>query len=188
MSKTTLSYADQINLERVEKDNLFKNAGTSPLTPTSLSNFTGLSYFAVDERFRLTGTISPDNRPVVVQLMATTGKSVSVEKFGIVRFTFEGQNYELAVFKSGSLSDFSGTPNQLFIPFKDLTSGSQTNANGRYLLVSINEGSTQVELDFNKAFNPLNSYNPAFESVLAPEASVPNVNFTVGQRKFEDRK
>lgn len=188
MSKTTLSYADQINLERVEKDNLFKNAGTSPLTSTSLSTFTGLSYFPVDERFRLTGTISPENRPVSVQLTTTSGRAVSVEKFGVVRFTFESRNYELAVFKSGSLSDFSDAPNRLFIPFKDLTSGSQTNVNGRYLFVSINEGSTQVELDFNKAFNPLNSYNLAFESVIAPEASVPNINFTVGQRKFEDRK
>ncbi|MBE0639232.1 MAG: DUF1684 domain-containing protein [Bacteroidales bacterium] len=188
MSKNTLSYADQINQQRLEKDNLFKNSATSPLTSLSLSTFTGLSYFPVDERYRISGILVKDSTPAVVQLNTSTGRNVGVERFGIARFGFDGKSFELVVYKTGNLNDFADAPGQLFIPFKDLTSGIQSHPAGRYLLISVNEGSNQVELDFNKAFNPLNSYNPALESIIAPEENMAGLSFTVGQRKFEDRK
>lgn len=188
MSRTNLSYFDQINLERSTKDELFKNPRTSPLTSSSLDSFAGLDYYPVDERFIITGSLIPEIRISSVQLAASSGKSFPVEKYGVIRFQFDGKTQELTVFKTGSLSDFVDLPGQLFIPFKDLTSGKETHHDGRYLLITTENGNDKVELDFNRAFNPKSAYNTAFESIIAPESNVTGLSFTVGQRKFEDRK
>jgi uncharacterized protein (DUF1684 family) len=188
MSTSTLSYADQINQERLSKDQLFKDPRTSPLSASAIDSFNGLDYFEVNEKFKLSGTLVADSRAAASNLLTTTGGSESVERFGTVKFSLDGRSFEMIVFKTSGLSEFSDSPGQLFLPFKDSTNDTETNPDGRYLLISMPVGGDKVELDFNRAFNPKSAYKSDFASVIAPEQNAAGVGFSAGQRKFEDRR
>ncbi len=188
MSTSTLSYADQINQERLSQDQLFKDPRTSPLSASAIDSFKGLDYFEVNEKFKLSGTLVADSKPANVKLATTTGGSANVERYGTVKFALDGRNFEMIVFNTNGLSEFSDSPGQLFLPFKDSTNGTETNPDGRYLLISLPVGSDKVVLDFNRAFNPKSAYNSGFASVIAPEQNSAGIGFSIGQRKFEDRR
>jgi uncharacterized protein len=188
MSTSTLSYADQINQERLAKDQLFKDPRTSPLSASSIDSFSALDYYKVNEKFKLTGMLSPDSKATSVMLATTTGGNTTVERYGTVKFSFDDRNFEMIVFKTNGLSEFSDSPGQLFLPFKDSTNVVETNPDGRYLLINMPDGGDRVVLDFNRAFNPKSAYKSDFASVIAPEQNAAGVDFSVGQRKFEDRR
>jgi uncharacterized protein (DUF1684 family) len=57
--------------------------------------------------------------------------------------------------------------NDLFIPFKDLTSGKDTYGGGRYLDVQIPEGNTLI-LNFNTAYNPYCAYTDGYFCPIPP--------------------
>lgn len=178
------SYNDRIKRERMERDEVFRNPQTSPLPTEALGRFEKLDYYPPDERFKLSGRLTMFPRPVRMTLNTTSGKSVELENVGKLTFTFEGATYELLVFKANALDDFSD--GQLFIPFKDQTTGTATHSDGRYLNIAAIPGTADAEIDFNKAFNPLNAYNPKFESVIAPDTNRSNLRATSGQKKYED--
>ena len=51
--------------------------------------------------------------------------------------------------------------NHLFVPFGDLTNGTETYPGGRYL--ELNRTPTGIyDLDFNRAFHPFCYYNPQY--------------------------
>jgi len=188
MSSSTLSYADQVNQERLAKDQLFKDPRTSPLSTSSIDSFSALDYYEVNEKFKIAGTLTPDTKGISVMLATSNGGSSSVERYGKVKFALDGRNFEMVVFKTNGLSEFSDSPGQLFLPFKDSTNGSETNPDGRYLLISLPVSGDKVVLDFNRAFNPKSAYKSSFSSVIAPEQNLVGVSFSAGQRKFEDRR
>ena len=56
---------------------------------------------------------------------------------------------------------------ELFVPFKDATTGKESYGAGRYVDVPRHDGEDYI-LDFNKAHNPSCAYNPAWACPLAP--------------------
>ena len=189
MSESQESYHDQIQRERNERDRSYKVDASSPIPPDVLSSFTGLKYYAINEKFRLTSTIVPDQVGSAIALRTTSGRVQNVERYGVVRFRLDNLNFELIVFKTGNFADLGGAAAPLFIPFKDLTNANETNPDGRYLFLNHTPGTNQVEVDFNRAENPKNGFYTKYESLTPPAAnSVNNFAFTVGVRKFEDRR
>jgi uncharacterized protein len=188
MSEQFATYSDQINKERSDKDRMFKDSKTSPLTSESIAKFEGLDYYPVDEKYRLEGTIIQSEANNTAPLSTTSGRTVNVEKYGDVKFEFDGNKYQLPVFKTKNLDEFADISGELFIAFKDMTNSMETNPDGRYLMVTATPGTSKVELDFNRAFNPKNAYSKTHESVIAPDAAKLNSSYKSGQRKFEDRR
>lgn len=188
MSEQFATYADQINKERSVKDMMFKDPKTSPLASDSLSNFQGLDYYPPDEKYRFAGTLSQSEANETVPLATTSGKTVNVEKYGDVEFEFEGNECRLPVFKTNNLDEFADISGELFIAFKDPTNGTETHPDGRYLMVTATPGTSAVEIDFNRAFNPKNAYSKTYESLIPPDAAKLKPSSKSGQRKFEDRR
>ena len=56
---------------------------------------------------------------------------------------------------------------RLFVPFSDLTSGTETYAAGRFS-TSIRTGTGSYELDFNRAYIPYCYYNATYECPYPP--------------------
>jgi len=181
------NYIKTIENERAQKDISMKDSPVLQLNTTTKANFKGLNYYPVDAKFKVAGTFIPASTQEMVPLTTTAGKVINLVKYGTVRFIYENTEYQLTIFKNSNLSEFGQNPDQLFIPFKDLTSGGETNKNGRYLPITITNGSNKVELDFNRAFNPYSAYNPAYEGVIPPQANVLDILFQSGERKYEDR-
>ena len=188
VSQTNEDYTSEINNERKLKNQQMSNQQTSPLTPSELENFTSLDYYPVDSKYIFEGQLNASDTQETVNLDATNGSTLELSRYGTVTFTFERNQYTLTLYRNNNLPEFTDKPDQLFIPFSDLTTGVETNDNGRYLAVNLVQGSNTVTLDFNKAFNPYSAYNTQYVSVLPPSHN--NLSFSIvsGERKYEHRE
>src|SRR6185369_6175147 len=70
---------------------------------------------------------------------------------------------------------------RLFVPFSDLTSGTETYAAGRYLDLDRN-GSGIYEVDFNRAYQPYCYYNPTYECPYPPAENRLKIPVRAGER------
>ena len=70
---------------------------------------------------------------------------------------------------------------ELFIPFADATSGSETYPAGRYL--NIKPTSTGLyTIDFNYAYNPYCAYNKSYECPFPPSSNRLKVAIRAGEK------
>jgi uncharacterized protein (DUF1684 family) len=74
----------------------------------------------------------------------------------------------------------------LFVPFRDKTCGHESYAAGRYLDLSIPEGTDSVWLDFNKSYNPYCAYADRWSCPLVPFENWLDVNIRAGEKKYRD--
>jgi uncharacterized protein (DUF1684 family) len=178
-------YLARIEDERKQMDQKMSESGSTPLTSDQLKSFKGLSYFPVDLKYKVNARISKaDSEQVSVSL--TDGSKQDFVKYGTASFRIDGDDYTFEIFKDRDLPELSDRPGQLFIPFKDGTSGVATSDNGR--IISFDEpAGAEVELDFNRAYNTFSVYNNNHTGVMAPQQNNARRDFSVGQRKFEDR-
>lgn len=182
------AYRDSILNERALRDQKMRDPQVSPLTPAQIQRFNELSYFEVDPKYRVNARLTTDPDQERVALTMTDNSKQDFIKYGSVTFSLDGKSHTLDVFIDQNQPEFRDNPRQLFIPFKDGTSGEETSENGRYLTIKAPEqGSDVVELDFNKAYNTYNAYNRNTISFVPPAGNILEPDLAVGQRKFEDR-
>lgn len=158
----------------------------SPLTSEQITNFPGLSFFPIDMNYRVEATFAAEVPEKEVSLNTTSGGKVKLKKVGTVTFDLNGKTQSLEVFRNSALPEFD-SPQQLFIPFTDKTSGTETNKLGRYLAIDPPTQDKTVILDFNRARNPFNAYNSINSSIIPPAKNSMVQTVVAGERKFEDR-
>jgi uncharacterized protein (DUF1684 family) len=73
------------------------------------------------------------------------------------------------------------TITRLFVPFGDLTSGSETYGGGRYLELE-RTSTTLYDLDFNRAYHPFCVFNIAYVCPVPPPENRLNVAIRAGER------
>ena len=171
-----------IQLFRKERDHFFETASNSPLEEFDKNQFRGLKYFPIDVRYRFEGEIRRYiiniNDPKYYAIFPTNkGPRKRYIRYGKFRFTFEGKEYSLELYKSIG-SDL------IFIPFYDKTSGKETYEGGRYLDSEILMPGYRIEIDFNYAYNPSCAYNEKFVCVLPLEENRLKIEIPVGEMKF----
>jgi uncharacterized protein len=109
--------------------------------------FDGLRYFPVQKAYRVRAAFRPYDKPRQLPVPNVLGMTVPMESPGYVTFTLNGKSYRLEpVYETEKRED-------LFFIFKDLTSGKETYAAGRFLHTPLPKDGT-VDLDFNKTYNP----------------------------------
>ena len=74
----------------------------------------------------------------------------------MLEFTLKGQPLTL-----GAFVEAGAGLNRLFVPFSDMTSGTETYPAGRYLELD-RTSSGVYTIDFNKAYNPYCYYNASY--------------------------
>ncbi len=73
-----------------------------------------------------------------------------MQRIGTLEFTLKGQPLKLTAFAEENDAQLR----RLFVPFRDLTNGSETYPAGRYL--DLERTATGVyDLDFNRAYHPV---------------------------------
>jgi uncharacterized protein (DUF1684 family) len=104
----------------------------------------------------------------------STGTLRTVERVGTLRFNLKGQPLRLAAFlEQGS--------RRLFVPFSDLTSGTETYQAGRYMNLDPSPSGIYI-VDFNVAYNPYCYYNAEYECPLPPSENRLKVPIRAGER------
>jgi uncharacterized protein len=113
---------------RAEKDAFFREHPNSPLTASQREAFRGLAYFPENEgliaRKRLV-TEGVDRHETII-MQTTTGGEQTYQRAGVVRFEVEGEPAQVTLYASPEM-------HELFVPFRDATSGKETYGAGRYL-------------------------------------------------------
>jgi uncharacterized protein (DUF1684 family) len=85
-----------------------------------------------------------------------------MQRVGSLSFTLKGTSLTLTAFADEGVR----TITRLFVPFGDLTSGTDTYRGGRYL--ELDRTSTSLyDLDLNRAYHPYCVYNIAMDSYPA---------------------
>jgi hypothetical protein len=94
----------------------------------------------------------------------------------MVHFDVDGRTATLTLFGSHDSDD-------LFLPFRDATSGQETYGAGRYIDVGAARDG-RVTVDFNLAYNPYCAYNPSYSCPLPPRENWLDVPIRAGEQDY----
>ena len=161
------AYDSSIFAYQTELNNEYKNPEKSPLEKKDLKSFTGLAFFPIDEKYKVTAKVvrTPDTEPF--NMPTTIPRSAVHWKYADLVFEIEGIEYTLEVYQSESLMKMEEYADYLFLPFLDKTNGEGSYAGGRYIELRLPEGDT-IEIDFNKAYNPYCAYSSRYSCPIVP--------------------
>jgi len=133
--------------------------------------FTGLNWYPVDPAWRVEARFVPYPRPRKLRLASTIGEPQEFEAPGYLEFELRGRRLRLEAARSGG---------ELFLLFKDRTSGKTTYPAGRFLYAEPPRDGVVV-LDFNKAHNPPCAFTPYTTCPLPPKQNHLPVAVTAGE-------
>ena len=105
------------------------------------------------------------------------GKIRQLERIGALRFSLKGQSMRLTAFRDLESQDM----NRLFVPFADLTSGTETYQAGRYMELDPTPTGIYV-VDFNVAYNPYCYYSPEYDCPFPPKENRLDVPIRAGEK------
>lgn len=164
---------------RAAKDVFFHEHPRSPLTLAQRAAFEGLEYFVEDPALAIDATLETDgvDRDESISMQTTDGGQQVYRRAGIVRFEVDGEPAHVTLYSSPHM-------HELFVPFRDRTSGSETYGAGRYLEVEPPGPDGRVVVDFNYAYNPYCAYNPDWACPIPPGENRLGVPIRAGERSF----
>lgn len=169
---------------RAEIDANFKDAEKSPLPKEAIASFTGVKYYAEDAAYKVKAKFKRSTGELPFAFPHTNSKTYVYVKYGELYFSLDNQPCTLSVYQSPELSKQAGYEKYLFIPFTDLTNGTETYAGGRYLEFSIPD-KEDVDLDFNFTYTPYCAYNPAFSCPIPPKENNLSVAVKAGEKLYQ---
>lgn len=177
-------YIREVTEYRRQKDEFFGGSPESPIPEEQQGeSFGGLKYYPPDLAFRVEADLVPFPSPEVVMLGSTKGDIRRQLRYAELRFRVMGEDCRLVAFKDAD--DPGGA--ELFVPFRDSTSGGETYGAGRYLEVEEEQGSEaprEVILDFNLAYSPWCAYNVAYSCTLPPPENTLHVAIVAGELTY----
>jgi uncharacterized protein len=173
------SYVSALTREREDRNEQFKTGDDSPIEKKE--QFKGLEYFPADLSFRFQADLEYVNRRELKSLQTSDGKTRSYLTYAWASFDMGNLRHRLMILESLDEGPEKGT---LFLAFTDETSGQETYGGGRYLDVRKVTGSTNILLDFNKAYNPYCAYNENFSCPFPPSENHLKIAIRAGEKNY----
>ena len=159
------AYVATLQQERAAKDEAFRRQIDQPIPLARQQTYLPLKYFPADPSYAVTASFTPAPARTPLQMPTSTGQLRDKEQVGALTFTLRGRVMSLAAFVEAG-----DPPNRLFVPFTDLTSGTETYPAGRYLELSRNATGIYT-IDFNRAFHPYCYYNDSYDCPYPPPSN-----------------
>ena len=184
------AYASAVNEARREKDEYFGSEPDSPIPAEEQADFAGLKYYPPDLAYRAQAKVVPFEHPETIEMATSTGHVRPQLRYGELRFTINGQELRLTGYLDPHYAhEHHGHQHgvELFIPFRDATSGKETYGAGRYLEVQVEDGENGAQgatLDFNLAYSPYCAYNEAYSCPLPPAENVLRAAIEAGEKTY----
>jgi uncharacterized protein len=170
-------YVKQLQEARAAKDAAFRNASDSPIPRDKMDQLLPLSYFPPDPDYVVPSSLKLAPERDIVDMPTSTGEMRKEERVGVLEFTLKGQPLTLSAFVEAGSKDV----NRLFVPFRDLTSGTETYQAGRYL--DLERTPTGLyNIDFNRAYHPFCYYSSKFDCPYPPRENRLSVPVRAGER------
>jgi uncharacterized protein (DUF1684 family) len=171
------SYAEEIGAWRAERNQFMRLSPDSPVPEAQRATFPPLTYFLVNEAYRVPATLQVISSSQVLEMPTSTGQRRKMRRVGTLAFTLKGQPLTLTAFVEASENDMR----RLFVPFGDLTNGSETYQGGRYL--DLDRTATGIyDLDFNRAYHPFCLFNSGYDCPVPPRENRLKIPIRAGER------
>lgn len=167
---------------RSARDRLFAEHTSSAIPANERRDFRGLAYFRYDPALALRARLEPDSEaPALDVPRSGDGPQMPFDRIGWVDLVVGQTPCRLSVYW---LNEYSGG---IFIPFRDGTSGDETYGGGRYLWDSakgadLGSDGDELVIDFNYAYHPSCTYDPAWSCPLAPQENWLSMAIEAGER------
>ena len=172
-----LSYDEEIAAWRAEKDRFMRESSESPVIADRRASFAPLPYFPVSETYRIPAALEKTQTQDIIEMSTSTRQRRRMRRIGTLKFTLKGQPLQLTAFVDEKDIDVR----RLFVPFHDLTNGTETYPGGRYL--DLDRTATGIyELDFNRAYHPFCVFNPEYECPVPPRENRLPVPIRAGEK------
>jgi uncharacterized protein len=139
-------------------------------------NFAGLTWFPIDEHYRVEAKFVPYDPPHELEIQNEAGDTLKIPSPGYAEFTLAGEQYRLE-----AIPQSAGGLNFIF---RDLTSGKETYPASRFLDTPEPKDG-QLILDFNEAYNPPCAYNPYTTCPLPPPENRLRIRITAGEMMYK---
>jgi uncharacterized protein len=168
-------FAATLAADRAAKDAAFL-AGDDPIPKSRHAQFLPLAYFPIDPGYSVPAALKPSDDPTIIEMPTSTGTNRKMRRAGTLEFTLKGQPLKLT-----ALLEVGDDPGHLFVPFSDLTSGTETYAAGRFMDLRRNVSGV-YEVDFNRAYIPYCYYSPTYECPYPPPENRLAIPIRAGER------
>jgi uncharacterized protein (DUF1684 family) len=148
---------------RADKDRFMRESADSPVLPADRAAFPDLPYFPINAEYRVPASLRVARADDILEMPTSTGQRRKMQRIGALEFTLKGQALKLTAFAEAGDTELR----RLFVPFHDLTNGTETYPGGRYL--DLERTATGVyDLDFNRAYHPFCLFNATFDCPVPP--------------------
>lgn len=166
-------YVARVTAERAAKDAGFQESN-DVIPANRKAEFLPLAYFPIDPSYHVLAGLKPATEQITLMMPTSSGQLRKMLRLGTLEFTLKGQPMTLSAFTEGDVR-------RLFVPFSDLTSGTETYAAGRFLDLD-RTGTGVYELDFNKAYIPYCYYNASYECPYPPAENRLKIPIRAGEK------
>jgi uncharacterized protein len=165
---------------RAQKDEFMRLGRESPFRRFGHHDFQALKYFEPDPSFRFEAKLLRYRAEASVMMTTSAGTRQLFNRVGRFDLGIGGQQVPLQAYQPAERDD----PN-LFVPFKDATSGKETYGGGRYLEMRV-EHNDEYLVDFNYAYNPYCAYVEGYVCPLPPAENLLKVAIRAGEKKYHE--
>lgn len=175
------SYEVQLEANRQAKDDAFRTEKDSPIPEAQRTELLPLSYFPIDLEYRTPAVLAPAESSSILEMPTSTGQIRNMRRAGLLEFALKGQPMKLTAFVEADDRVMA----RLFVPFADMTSGTETYAAGRYL--DLDRTATGLyDLDFNRAYHPYCYYDANYDCPYPPQENRLRTPIRAGERLSQD--
>jgi uncharacterized protein (DUF1684 family) len=177
-SAAPLPYPEQIQKWRADKDAFMRESSQSPVPAAARATFAPLVYFPIEPSYRTGASLELLPESPAIEMPTSTGQLRKMRRVGRLSFMLKGRPFTLTAFVEANETDIR----RLFVPFRDLTNGTETYQGGRYL--DLDRTATGVyDLDFNKAYHPFCYYNPSYDCPIPPAENRLQIPIRAGEKR-----
>jgi len=173
----TKDWNRELETERSMKDEFMARDAESPFVVGRVP-FHPLRYFPADRKYLVRATLERRPTPEEVYLRTNRDNQAVMRYIGDLAFSIRGEAFRLRLYHAGE-----GVGTSVFVPFRDLTSGTESYGAGRYLTLELNEADV-YEVDFNRAFNPYCAYTDDFECAFPPAENDLPIGIRAGEKAW----
>lgn len=143
--------------------------------------FEGYKWFEPSADYQVKATYTPNPNPEELTLGTSRGLEKTFHRAGTFAFTVNGAPQTLVALAASPAPE---PGEELFMPFRDETTGKETYDVGRYLSVEYEGAGQEHLLDFNTATNPLCNYSPHFNCPFPPKENKLTVAIRAGEMAY----
>jgi uncharacterized protein (DUF1684 family) len=170
-------YADEISAWHSMKDQFMRSSSDSPIPKEQRASFPPLPYFPIERDYRVPASLTVARGEDILEIPTSLGLRRPHRRIGSLEFTLKGQPLKLTAFVEADQDDMR----RLFVPFGDLTNGSETYPGGRYL--ELERTATGIyDLDFNRAYHPFCYYNATYDCPYPPRENRLTIPVRAGEK------